>query len=309
MKMGVSQDQLRAKPRYGKSLRLALLGLLLPLSVGACSTLEDTYSDIMGTSDQPTMERVDAGDAGQETSYPNLGSVPNDRPVATSASQRAALQEGLRKNREAAVYVDAERQASELMRSGDRSLSRDSRSIVRGAAVGGQSPSGTGAMQDQPEDLPQDSGGADRKLNGQTFVPGTVSGQAAGGQTAGVSTLALRNDLVGVIYFGHSASDLEQSDLQVLAEIAAYQQKYNGTLRIVGNASQRTNTTDPVARNLANFDISLQRAQSVASALKKLGGSGKQMVVEANSANQPVYYEFMPTGEAGNRRTEIYLQY
>jgi flagellar motor protein MotB len=30
-------------------------------------------------------------------------------------------------------------------------------------------------------------------------------------------------------------------------------------------------------------------------------------VAEARADNQPVFHEFMPTGEAGNRRAEIYL--
>jgi hypothetical protein len=32
------------------------------------------------------------------------------------------------------------------------------------------------------------------------------------------------------------------------------------------------------------------------------------LVVDAISDAQPVYFEFMPTGEAGNRRAEIYLE-
>jgi flagellar motor protein MotB len=33
------------------------------------------------------------------------------------------------------------------------------------------------------------------------------------------------------------------------------------------------------------------------------------VTTEARSDSEPVYFEFMPTGEAGNRRVEIYLEY
>ncbi|MGO1117197.1 OmpA family protein [Rhodovibrionaceae bacterium A322] len=321
--MGFRQESLIAKGKNSAALRLAVLGLVAPLALSACSTVEETYDDIVGT-DQAKTEKVDSGNAGQESSYPNLGSVPSSRPAATSSAQRTALQEGLKKNREDAVYVDSGRDPSEAVRTGYAEMTNDrsnaiveeqpsSSSSAASAASSSASSSSSSSYSNLPEigseerprshkvEMSSDSGD---KPGGQSFEPGSLPNTAAAAPTA-----PTHSDLIGVIYFGHSSAGLDQRDIQILSQIADYQKNYNGQLRLVGHASQRTNTTDPVAHNLANFDISLKRAQSVAAALKKLGVSGSDLVVEASAANQPVYYEFMPTGEAGNRRTEIYLQY
>ena len=60
---------------------------------------------------------------------------------------------------------------------------------------------------------------------------------------------------------------------------------------------------------MLNFNISLRRANSVAAALTEYGVTGKSLHVEAQSDSKPIYLEVMPSGEAGNRRTEIYLEH
>jgi len=82
-----------------------------------------------------------------------------------------------------------------------------------------------------------------------------------------------------------------------------------GTLRVVGHASSRTRDIDPLRHRLVNFRLSLARANSVARALIRRGIPAHEVQVQAMSDNAPVYYEFMPAGEAGNRRAEIYLDY
>ena len=82
-----------------------------------------------------------------------------------------------------------------------------------------------------------------------------------------------------------------------------------GILRVVGHASSRTRDVDPLHHRLVNFRLSLARAQAVANALTRMGVPARDIVVEARADNEPLYYEFMPSGEAGNRRAEIYLDY
>ena len=60
---------------------------------------------------------------------------------------------------------------------------------------------------------------------------------------------------------------------------------------------------------MANFEISLKRAQAVANALIAAGVPAERVRVEAVSDTQPEYYEVMPSGESGNRRAEIVLYY
>ena len=65
----------------------------------------------------------------------------------------------------------------------------------------------------------------------------------------------------------------------------------------------------PEQHQLANFNVSIKRANSVASALNELGVDSNMLRAEALADSQPVYHEFMATGEAGNRRAEIFLEY
>ena len=43
--------------------------------------------------------------------------------------------------------------------------------------------------------------------------------------------------------------------------------------------------------------------------LMDLGAPNEDLVVVAKADAEPIYYEIMPSGEAGNRRTEIYLDF
>jgi flagellar motor protein MotB len=59
---------------------------------------------------------------------------------------------------------------------------------------------------------------------------------------------------------------------------------------------------------MANFAISLDRANAVAREIVRLGVDPSLVRVSAVSDTQPVYYEVMPSGEAGNRRVEILIE-
>ena len=115
--------------------------------------------------------------------------------------------------------------------------------------------------------------------------------------------------LVGLIYFGHGSAGLDDTDRDVLRQIVALQQQTGGRpLRVVGHASARTSVADPVKHRMANFDVSVNRAQRVANALVQLGASRDRVAVVGKADSEPVYHEFMPTGEAGNRRVEIFIE-
>jgi outer membrane protein OmpA-like peptidoglycan-associated protein len=111
------------------------------------------------------------------------------------------------------------------------------------------------------------------------------------------------------ILFANNSSKLSGNDNSALENIANMHKSKGGIVRVVGHASSRTRDVDPLRHRLVNFRLSLARAQAVANALTKLGVPVKDIVVEARADNEPLYYEFMPSGEAGNRRAEIYLDY
>lgn len=115
--------------------------------------------------------------------------------------------------------------------------------------------------------------------------------------------------LAATIPFGHGSSRLTGGDMTVLRDVVDQYAKVGGAITVVGHASSRTGEMSAVEHKLANFDVSVRRAQAVAAALMKLGVPAKALFVGAVSDSEPVYREVMPSGEAYNRRTEIFLNY
>lgn len=114
---------------------------------------------------------------------------------------------------------------------------------------------------------------------------------------------------ITTVTFPRGSSNLTAADRRALDEVINLRDQYNGVIRVVGHASSRTQDLDPLQHKLANFQISLNRANSVASALMAKGLPADRLFVGAVSDNEPLYYEVMPAGESGNQRTEIYLDY
>lgn len=114
---------------------------------------------------------------------------------------------------------------------------------------------------------------------------------------------------VATIQFANGSAALDARDRSILREVVALQHQRGGVIRIVGHASSRTVNMDPVRHKLVNYDVSSARAETVAKTLADLGAKTTDVVVVAKSDTDPLYYEFMPSGEAGNRRTEVYLDF
>lgn len=133
-------------------------------------------------------------------------------------------------------------------------------------------------------------------------VPGTPAGMAAA-MNGGIPPTA-------TIYFAGDGTALPASARnQVRVAVAAFQASGgNGTIKVVGHASSRTPNMS-VERHLeVIFQKSQARANTVAQALIRAGVPANRVIVEAVGDSQPIYYESMPRGEAGNRRAEIFVQ-
>ena len=133
-------------------------------------------------------------------------------------------------------------------------------------------------------------------------VPGTPAGMAAA-MNGGVPPTA-------TVYFSGDGTTLPASARnQVRDAVAAFRANGgNGTIKVVGHASSRTPNMS-VERHLeVIFQKSQARANAVAQALIRAGIPADKVIVEAVGDSQPIYYESMPKGEAGNRRAEIFVQ-
>lgn len=112
---------------------------------------------------------------------------------------------------------------------------------------------------------------------------------------------------VGLVYFRDGSARLSSDDRKVLKQIAEMHRMYGGVIRVVGHASMRTGSMDLARHQQANQRISEARAQAVARQLARYGVPEAAIQTIAAGDTQPVYAEVMPTGEAANRRAEVYL--
>lgn len=114
---------------------------------------------------------------------------------------------------------------------------------------------------------------------------------------------------VATIMFRNGSSRLDSRDRRIIRQVFAQQRRTGGTIRIVGHASRRTSNMNLVRHKLVNLRVSAARADAVARELIKLGARPGSLFVGAVSSQYPRYHEYMPSGEAGNRRTEIFIDF
>lgn len=143
-------------------------------------------------------------------------------------------------------------------------------------------------------------------------APASASGTAFHGLNAGQGNNAgvnARSVKVATVLFGNGSSQLSPRARQVLDQVASLYKSKGGVVRVVGHASSRTRTMDPVKHTMVNFKVSVARADAVARHLLQRGVAKDRIAVGAVSDADPQFYEVMPTGEAGNRRAEVYIDF
>jgi outer membrane protein OmpA-like peptidoglycan-associated protein len=122
-----------------------------------------------------------------------------------------------------------------------------------------------------------------------------------------MTPVAPRGQPAGVIYFHNGSASLSKKDRAVLRQIARLQRQNGAVIQIVGHASMHTRNTDLERQAMVNQNISVVRASAVAGVLRQYGVRTDRIQTAAAGAQQPVFVESMPNGEAGNRRVEIYF--
>lgn len=113
--------------------------------------------------------------------------------------------------------------------------------------------------------------------------------------------------LVATINFVIGSDNLDARDRDILRDVVTLIGQTGRTVTVVGHASARTATMDPNRARSINYTLSVQRATAVARALVNLGAPADRVLVYAVGDNQPVFHEWMETGQIGNQRAELYL--
>jgi flagellar motor protein MotB len=114
---------------------------------------------------------------------------------------------------------------------------------------------------------------------------------------------------VADILFPNGSAALGGVEREILREVVKQHRQVGGTIRVVGHASRRTKTLEPIQHKLVNFQVSAARAEAVARELIRLGVAPDELYIGAVADQDPRYREYMPSGEAGNRRAEIFIDY
>jgi outer membrane protein OmpA-like peptidoglycan-associated protein len=112
---------------------------------------------------------------------------------------------------------------------------------------------------------------------------------------------------IGTIYFVDNSKALRRDDLTILRQVAEVQRRTGKIIRIVGHASGRVRTFDPARRARINFEVSLNRAKSIAAALAGMGVPADRIQAEGAGDTLPIYAEYTAAGEAANRRAELFM--
>ena len=112
----------------------------------------------------------------------------------------------------------------------------------------------------------------------------------------------------GLIRFRHGSASLTGKGKKYLIQVANQAKREDKTVFVVGHSSQRTGDMGYARHKMVNFSLSLDRANTVAKELRRRGVVSEKIVVQAKGDTEPLYFEYMPDGEAKNRRVEVYVR-
>jgi outer membrane protein OmpA-like peptidoglycan-associated protein len=313
-----------------------VLVLWLPIAGAACSGSGGSEADA-----------GDQDSAIEDEEYPNLARVPGEQPRPTPSSLRDELMDGLAADHANARYTGEPLTAAsaavppaapppaaqpqveiiwETLRvsaEGDAAAAEEAAGSGAGAAAAGAAAGGSEATTETTTDgsTGGSTGGTQEEIeiNWETErvePSGKVS--AAGG--SGIEEeliLAPGPELVGVVYFAHDSAQVGTGDRDLLEAVVALYKERGGRLRLVGHSSAQASTEDEVAQRMVNLDLSLKRANAVATTLLDLGAEKEKLMIEAKadsepasvSASVPASDEVIVGGESGDRRVEIFLEH
>ncbi|HEY5598979.1 MAG TPA: OmpA family protein [Kiloniellales bacterium] len=273
-------------------------------------------SDWFAADEAPKVVAQDQAPSAGSDKFPNLAGVPDAAPKATQPAARDAMRATLAADRANAEY-SGQRLVAETVPEAAKMPSAAGGVLPAGA---GEPPAAAAAAAAEQgivaETLPQAAAAQAEVTAEEPPAPATSRyrftqfDKPSADQSAALSTPSPVRDseLVAIIYFRYGSVSLNENDRAVLGEVAALQRQRGGTVRVIGHASARTGVVDSVRHRLANLETSLKRANAVAAQLARMGVAKDKIAAEARGDSQPVYHEFMPTGEAGNQRAEIFLE-
>lgn len=151
--------------------------------------------------------------------------------------------------------------------------------------------------------MPRPAGGQ-RSMAARPFSPGMASRAGAVPQPYAPT----KERKLGTVRFGVGSAKLSGTARAAIGRMAKTIKRSHLRVRVVGHASSWTRNMSEMRHYMANFQVSLDRANAVARELRRRGVAAAAITVEAVSDTDPAFFEVMPAGEAGNRRVEILIE-
>lgn len=281
-------------------------------------------------------------DAAQSGAYPKLSSVPErpkEQASKRAARDRKAVREGLVADTQNAQYTDQQLRAQtapppapvavpfarqpDASRANDRAAAASvppgtaPRVAPPGRAAAGTAVAAPGTTpRVVPEQVarisppvPRSAQNAPVSRTGPRTAAVQPRQQAAPSPTTPLDQGVLKTVQVATIYFLSGSANLSETDRRVIQQVADMARRTGGTLRVIGHSSVGPQDRYSERQQVVNYKVSLDRANSVASQIVRTGIPRDRMKVTAEGDRNPIYSESSPNGAAGNRRTEIYLEY
>ena len=304
--------------------------------IGAIDSQEGN-DDALSSEEKARIEaESQQGIPGEEDPFPELGAVPGGAPVVTSFDEREDIAESLIADRAEVDYVDNPA-------ANDASLARGSADLVAPSPPGGEMVPGIAPVEESTLVSAPDvevvdvetveHAPASAPIPEPDMVPVVtpvvtapplpppppiapnpeIVGETAANPMPAPEALhpgGIQRSLhAGVIYFVHGSTGLSTRDREVLAGVVEAHKAHGGSVRVVGHASRRTDSTDSVKAKIANFSIAHDRARVVALEMTRLGIPADRIYIHSMSDQAPAYSEATTHGEAANRRADIYLDF
>lgn len=112
---------------------------------------------------------------------------------------------------------------------------------------------------------------------------------------------SLRLRLPSEVMFAYDSADINRDFAPTLREVARLMKRYRGIRsRIIGH-------TDNQGSQSYNLDLSLRRAESVATFLSAQGVNNRRLITQGRGEEEPIASNATPQGRQMNRRVDIVL--
>jgi outer membrane protein OmpA-like peptidoglycan-associated protein len=270
--------------------RLTLAAAMAAL--GACSTLEelDPRGGLIPHTDQPV--------PGADQPYPNLASVPDAPPPTTPKATRIELQQKLAADTKATTF-QPDTGAAPPIPEAPAPLPKGfitAEQPVRLPAAPAPAAAGAGAT---PAASPAPQESALAGAQPPAAQPATAAAAPAPGALGTARRLA-------VVLFAEGSSEIDLGQVAKLRPVVRLLRQQGGAVQIVGYASRQA-TGATAEGKIANFNLSLDRANAVARALMRLGVKPSELMVSAEGEGAPPITVAGVSGAAADQRADVYI--